>query len=406
MRIIKWSLFSSLVFLIGVGLYFWYSFNMTYENCSKLYYYTIKSVPFKKKTARYISFVSSNNKTENIYFEKVKMKARGGSSADFPKHNFTIEFPNKISIAGMPKDDDWILCASYIDRSFLRNKVSFDLFMQFHENNIAPQTDFLEVYRNLRYHGLYVAMERMDAKRLKVDKSDQAARVFKEPSVFIHPSINTTGSNPDKSGDLHHQKFPKFENQNFTSEMEQIRNFIVNSPDSVFYCSRKGVANYFDLDNIIDWHILLLLTHNEDGLIKNFVLYKQNENSKYKIAPWDYDHSFGRDGDSEPHEPGIIDVSRNTLFARLLTNEEYKYSLKKRYRELVTNGILCKENIYENIDSISNNIHLLVEKNNNRWTHDDVFFDEVNFPQEIEFIKSWIPKQLSLLDNYFNNILL
>lgn len=333
------------------------------------------------------------------------MKARGGSSADYPKHNFAIEFPTKISIAGMPRDDDWILCASYIDRSFLRHKLSFDLFMQFDEKNIAPKTDYLEVFRNFRYHGLYVVMERMDAKRLKVDKADRTARIFKEPAVFIHPSILTKGSNPFKPGDLHHQKFPKFEKEDYTSEMETIRNFIVEADDSIFFCPKNGVSNYFDLKSIIDWHILLLLTHNEDGVIKNFILFKQNEAAKYSVAPWDYDHSFGRDGDSEPHQSGIIDVSRNTLLARLLTNEDYKINLAKRYNELVKKKIISNKNLLENIDLTTKKIRDLVERNNERWPHDDLYFDSVTFEQEIELIKSWIPKQLLLLDEYFNNIL-
>ncbi len=44
---------------------------------------------------------------------------------------------------------------------------------------------------------------------------------------------------------------------------------------------------------------MLLLSNNGDGVMKNFLLYKIDSNTPFRIALWDYDHSFGRDGDNE-----------------------------------------------------------------------------------------------------------
>ena len=46
-------------------------------------------------------------------------------------------------------------------------------------------------------------------------------------------------------------------------------------------------------------HLLLYLSNGGDGITKNFYIYKMDEETPFRIALWDCDHSFGRDGDNE-----------------------------------------------------------------------------------------------------------
>jgi spore coat protein CotH len=68
-----------------------------------------------------------------------------------------------------------------------------------------------------------------------------------------------------------------------------------NSPDSILLAD---VGKWIELQNLIDRHLLLLFTNNGDGVMKNFLLYKTESHTPFQIALWDYDHSFGRDGDT------------------------------------------------------------------------------------------------------------
>ena len=61
------------------------------------------------------------------------------------------------------------------------------------------------------------------------------------------------------------------------------------------------------MENLIDWHILLLFTNNGDGLMKNYYFYKMDSETPFRFAIWDYDHTFGRDESAEAgyrHEEG------------------------------------------------------------------------------------------------------
>ncbi len=122
---------------------------------------------------------------------------------------------------------------------------------------------------------------------------NSTAVIFKEPHIFRD---SYDGVVPEEPENFHQQKFPKIEERDMTVYIESVRDFILESSDEEF---TQQIASFFDLENVIDWHLLLLITNNSDGILKGFYLYKINEETPLRIAPWDYDHSFGRDGDNE-----------------------------------------------------------------------------------------------------------
>ncbi|MEO0735011.1 MAG: DUF2911 domain-containing protein, partial [Bacteroidota bacterium] len=56
------------------------------------------------------------------------LKRRGGMSFVYDKHSYTLHLDRKIPLDFLPLDRDWVLNASYIDKTFVRHKVSYDLF--------------------------------------------------------------------------------------------------------------------------------------------------------------------------------------------------------------------------------------------------------------------------------------
>jgi hypothetical protein len=88
------------------------------------------------------------------------MHRRGASSRSFPKKSYTLEFGSAPgSFLGMPGDKDWVLHSCYADATCLRNVIAYwqarELFPW------APRTEFVEVFINGNYRGLYVAIEKI-----------------------------------------------------------------------------------------------------------------------------------------------------------------------------------------------------------------------------------------------------
>ena len=397
-------LFGSLIIVFILGLIgFDQLFKFEPSNLPKIYFYKYPSIPFKKKATAFMSYISNTPKIDHIYFQKIRAKARGGSSEDFPKHNFTIELGNKHQLAGLKKEDDWILGASFIDKSFIRHKLSFDLFKSFSSEHKAPECEFIEVYKNFKYRGLYVLMERMDSRRLEINKKDNAACIFKEPPVFYDPKIKIS-SNPYIKGDVYHQKFPDLTVDNKSQELIKLREFIAYAPDTLF---NREITSYFNLNDIIDWHILLLVTNNNDAILKGFYLYKKERKTQFKLALWDFNHSFGRGNNNKLLAPGIVHWERNILLSRLVKSNThgYKNRLRERFFELVEAEILTEKNLVSMIDENQLRIKDYAKKNEKRWPVDaKPFFDDADFEDEIQLIKKWIPVQLKEVRKYVNSL--
>lgn len=95
---------------------------------------------------------------------KGRVKFRGGISSRYYKHSLSIEMEKDFGFWKLPADDDWILNANYIDKTFMRHKISYDLFREMNPHkNIASQSAYLNLNLNGSYEGLYLIMEKINA---------------------------------------------------------------------------------------------------------------------------------------------------------------------------------------------------------------------------------------------------
>ena len=117
---------------------------------------------------------------------KAAIKYRGGISSQYPKHSMTVEFEEKVTLGNLPTNDDFIFNASYIDKTFQRHKLSYDIFRLMNSENKAPRCDYLPIYLNDKYIGLYVIMEKVNGSWLGFDK----ARIVSENKVYPNEKLS------------------------------------------------------------------------------------------------------------------------------------------------------------------------------------------------------------------------
>ncbi len=356
----------------------------------------VQSIPIKKKVSMHLQQVFGN---ESVTFHG-RIERRGGYSIAFPKHSYELDLTRDIPLGGLPADDDWILNANYIDKTFLRHVISYELFIAMNENNIAARTRYVEVHLDGRYNGLYVLMEKLDKSSLSIDKSDSTAFVFKEPHIFQESYLGVTAQ---KEGNFHQQTYPKIEENNRSLYLESVHNFLLSSSDKDF---STGIQEVFDIDNLIDWHLLLLVTNNSDGILKNFYLYKTDEETPIRIAPWDYDHSFGRDGDNEANmDVRPLEIERSIMFRRLLEYDWYRMLLRQRWEMLNQSELLSENGLSQRVIEKSKRIKAAAERNFEVWPIDDKhYYDANNFDTEVELILQFIRLRHERLREYFESL--
>lgn len=330
-----------------------------------------------------------------------EIKCRGGNSSRYDKHSYALELDESHTLSNLPSGKKWILNANYIDKTFMRHKISYDLFREMNSQNIAPLCSYINVSINDQYEGLYVLMQQINGSLLDLDKTDSMAMLFKEPAIFFREKLTKDYD----SLNYYNQKFPKIKKADKTKYLEEFKDFLFNSNDEKF---AQNINTWVDIDNVIDWHLLLLFSNNSDGIMKNFYLYKLNSETPFRFAIWDYDHSFGRDGDNELNMMDrILDCNRAILFERLSSNSSISYlpKLKKRWFELRNKNIFSEKNFEKHIELNHKLIKDQVGKNFEKWPLDNKwYYDNNNYEQELEIMRKYVHLRLENLDTYFNSL--
>ena len=332
-------------------------------------------------------------------FAVATIKCRGGMSSKYSKHSYALELDSVRSLNGMSEEDDWILNASYIDKTFMRHKLSYDIFRGMSEANKSAKSEYVTLKLNSEYKGLYILMKELTASSVGLNKNDSSAQFYKDPPIFRRK----LDADQRDTVNVLNQKFPKWNIETTKNDLWDLREFILTSSDQEFV---SRYDEYIDLSNIIDWHLLLMLSNGGDGVLKNFYIYKLDQNTPFRIAIWDCDHSFGRDGDNELNMLNTTpNYEQNILLKKLLSSKELKYKelLKKRWRELRKRGVFSEEKIASLMKNMGTSMQDEIKANSEKWPLDSKwYYDQNSYENEVELMKKFIRLNLDTLDRYFD----
>jgi hypothetical protein len=327
-----------------------------------------------------------------------KIKQRGGSSIGYPKKSYTVKLKESRSLCGLPSNKKWIFNASYLEKSLIRNILSYDLFSNWDTNNFAPQIQLVEFFHNNNYEGIYQLTEKVDKNSLGFDKKSEGALIFKDCAVFSKTHIE-----PQTGETYYHQKYPNPKKYNATNYMDKFKGVILDSSEKYF---EENIELMFDMDNIIDWQIMIMLSNNGDAVYKNFYLYRKRKRDKFKIALWDYDSGFGRDTDNELNMVKTTSHwERNILLDRMYNQNvnNYQERLHARWKELRESGKVSTQDFEVRIDKLVMELTPYVKRNFERWSvTDSHYWDDYTWEQEIAVLKEFINLRIPQLDEKFN----
>lgn len=339
--------------------------------------------------------IDQNGKKKTL---KAKVKYRGGSSIGYAKKNLSLDLTENFKFQGLNEDKNWVLGASVVDKTFLRNVFCYHFFKEWNATNKAAATKYSDVYADNEYYGFYVLTEKLDASSLELDV--KTGLIFKEPYLFRNPDY-ILDSTALATGNYYHQKFPKNNTQH--QVIDSLKDFILYSSDLFF---DEMVFEYFDKQNLLDWYIMLVLSNNSDGLKKNFILYRKDNMSKFKIALWDCDHSLGRDGDYEYNMfARTVAPDRNTLFKRLRCSQSLNFEneVKKRWKELRSTKKIDLNSFYSFIDLEAKKIKPFVDRNFEKWPLGAwPYKDENDFEAELAIVKQYLKLSIVHFDKKYN----
>lgn len=340
---------------------------------------------------------SRQGETSNLM---AKVMFHGASSQGYPKKSFKLTLAEPAPLLGMRLRSHWVLNAAYVDRSLMRHKLSYDLFRSLGTTNrprYAASSRFVEVYLNNHYNGAYLLMERVDRQLLQL-------RPFRS-NDFSHACIYKAIDHAANFGAPGHagyeQREPDAAAFPYWSPLELFNRFVTRTPATNFFLPEGGIAARLDLDNAIDFHLLVLLTSNSDGITKNFILARDGhetspQRAKFFFVPWDYDGTFGRNWNAAPYPHDVW--LTNNLFDRLLRDAGYRARFAARWRQLRERQFAVKT-LHQMIEDNVRVLGAAAQRNAARWpTETGMYPDRLTFAEDIAEMKAWVEARVKWLD--------
>ena len=110
--------------------------------------------------------------------DSVKLKGRGDTSWQLDKKPYTLILSQPLSLLGMPASTRWVLLANGFDESNLKNKIVYHFAQTLHYG-WTPHCEYVDLYINNTYHGLYLLSEKIELSKLQSPDGQQPQHLFK-----------------------------------------------------------------------------------------------------------------------------------------------------------------------------------------------------------------------------------
>jgi hypothetical protein len=397
-----------------------------------------------------------NLATNSFQFEgDINIEIRGASTTLWPKLPYGFEVVDQatgdnmdVSLLGMPEESDWILLASYGDKTFIRDVLSHHLFTQ--TGRYSPKGQYVELYLkengSMAYQGIYILIEkikrgsnRVNIKKLEEEDTDAQkatggyiVQLGENEDLKWYSSISGNDVSAAAPKPLFHVEYPKLHKYTNIPNRDQQFNYIkgyvdnfeqaLNGPD--YTDAALGYRSTLEVDAMIDYFLMQELTKNSDAWRFSTFFYKNrdSEGGKLVMGPiWDFDRALGNfqwwcnAASVQPTDWAwkfnLYCPDDNVVTAfwpkKLLSDCYFSQKLISRYQYLRQNQWSSGQ-INDFIDAqratlTSNNA---VSRNFSRWDilHTDVIHNPSypvignTYDKEVEYLKNWIGSRLAWMD--------
>jgi CotH kinase protein len=384
-----------------------------------------------------------NNVTDETkdYNGRIGIEYRGSTSQTFPKKPYGFEtWDDKnmgidASILGFPPEQDWILFASYNEKSLLHNVLAMKLGRDL--GDYTPRTQHVEVVLNGNYEGVYVFMEKIkrSANRVniskltatensgdaltggyifKIDKTTGSGGIVGWNSV-VPPSVSSKGQKT-----YYQVEYPK-PSELTTLQLSYLKTYVDSAEAALRFNLADpltGYRKFFDAQSFIHLFLANEISHNVDGyrISTYFHKDKHSKNRRIKAGPfWDFDLAFG----NADYCDGMRTYGWAYLFGdvcpddywqmpfhwgRMLQDPSFANQLKTTYVAM-RKGAWQTEKLHAYIDSMATVLNQPQQRNFQRWPVMGQYIwpnprpIPATYQAEVNELKSFLTARLIWLDN-------
>ncbi|MDE5997962.1 MAG: CotH kinase family protein, partial [Muribaculaceae bacterium] len=270
-----------------------------YSNLPVVYVNTPAPVTSKDEWVKKSTIEIVNAGEYDAVYESAQLKGRGNSTWTYPKKPYAIKLDKKSEVLGMPKHKRWCLLANWMDRTNIRNDVSFEIGRRLPGLAWTPSGRFVDVVFNGKFVGNYYLCEqiKIDSNRVNIDEmtdSDTSGdeltggylleldTYFDEVNKFRSAQLNLPVNFKDPDEDVLQTKQFEYMRDYFNAVEQKLIN----------HADYSEIESLIDIDSFIDWWILYELAGNwEPNHPKSSYMYKKRNGKLYAGPAWDFDYA-------------------------------------------------------------------------------------------------------------------
>ena len=328
---------------------------------------------------------------------ELTVRGRGNSSFKMPKYGLKLEFKDKVKLFGMPKNRDWALIANYGDKTHLRNYMMTRL-SEWLGAKYTPRMQFVELYLNRKYMGLYLLSEsiKVAKNRVNIEENDTTFLVEKEDSKKFDPPYVQSDN-----GYYYHIKSPK----NPSPETEELlldhikafENFAMRP----YRYNSNEIVQWIDLDDYLLFYWVHEYSKNEDGNFARSVHFTWKKGEPIHFGPlWDFDLAFGNASREQNKAPEEWYIRRYRLNYYILQNSlvdsaavVYWKEHRETFKALIDSVPLYRSIIDKAIENEYRRWPVM--KNTENWALKDPYD---SYDEAVETMIEWMKQRYQWID--------
>ncbi len=357
----------------------------------------------------------------------IGIELHGNSTQGFGKKPYTLETRDAsgnnldVSLLGMPADNDWILLASYIDRTLIRDALAH--YISESTGEWTSHTRYCELLVNGNYMGVYLLIEKIKRTKIRLNISKLTASDNSGENLTGGYIYEVTGFASDDLPGVFGQHrtihYPKEEDIT-TEQLNYIKNYDNDFRNlmlsATFNDAVNGYEKFINVNSFVDELITQETMRNSDAYGWSAYFHK-DRNAKLDAGPaWDFDQSSGnstyKNGASAsgwifPENDGCIPV----FWSKLWSDPRFKYRVRLKWEELRANK-LSTARINGYIDSCASLLNQAQARNFSQWPILGVYLWRETagyqfrntYEKEVAYLKTYMTNRMAWMDTELNKV--
>ena len=366
---------------------------------------------------------------ESVLLNEVdtEFKGRGNGSWGADKKGYRIKFDKKQSLFGREKSKHWVIiaCANFDDKTLAKNALAYNMTNVVFDNvEYTTTTQWLEIYINGNYHGVYLLCEHVRVGEGRVDIASEYGVL--DTGYLIeydaYAKVDTSTGTVLTEG-LHYFNVPGLRHaftvkspdpedyaeevtlEVYQAQVQYIKNYVTDVVNAIFANDFETFALLVDVDSFVDMYILHELFKNVDAGWSSFFMYKKPGGKLYAGPAWDFDATCGNAGRGDAGVEGlyVADLVQtgfpdgaNEILIALMQQNAYKNMVITRWNQ-VSPGIVEFVNDFLSDDFIVDKATVMA-RNFVLW--DDTYQTkaEEDWVRRTKAVRDWLLGRTAWLD--------